>query len=174
MNVTIPQIITSAGLAILLCGLLGCGGGQPPNSKMEFSRLPPEQEQRLEKQRALVLSTARSRYGTAKFTQTKADIPVLQRLVDDRVFSRTQTFELQSLGVVFGDVLANELGLHWELVTDQYGTDPVLRYGTAQVQVAALTMISKRVEDGQPVDLMNMVEGVRSTLKEMKESGSYK
>jgi hypothetical protein len=154
--------------------LLGCGRVQSPKSKMEFSKLTLEQEQRLQRQRAFILSAARSRYGTAIFTRTKTDLPVLQHLVDDHAFNSAQTFELQSLGVVFGDVLARELGLHWELVTDDYGTDPVLRYGTAQVQVAALTMISKRVEDGKPVDLADLVEGVKGTLKELKESGSYK
>lgn len=173
MGVNRSQIITSAGLLVWLCAMLGCDTGQLSKSKMEFSRLPPEQEQQLDRQRTLVLSAARSHYGTTGFTQTKADLPVLQRLVDDGVFGRTQTFELHSLGVVFGDVLANELGLHWELVTDKYGTDPVLRYGTAQVQVAALTMISKRVEDGKPVDLEDLMEGVRTTLREMRESGSY-
>ena len=91
---------------------------------------------------------------------------MLQRLIDDRVFDKSQTFELQSLGVVFGDVLASELGLHWELVTDEYGT--------AQVQVSALTMISKRVEDGHEIDLVDLLQGVRSALKEMKESGDYR
>ena len=168
------QFISSVVSAISLCIMLGCGEAQSPKSKMEFSPLSREDEQRLDKQRALVISAARSRYGTTGLTRTKADLPVLQRLVDDHVFSRTQTFELQSLGVALGDVLATELQLHWELVTDQYGADPVLRAGTAQVQVAALTMISKRVEDGKAVDLEDLVEGVRDTLKEMKESGDYK
>jgi hypothetical protein len=154
--------------------LLGCGKAQSSNSKMEFSKLSPEQEQRLDKQRDLVLSTVRSRYGTVRLTRTKDDLAVLQRLVDDRVFTKEQTFELQSLGVAFGDVLASELGLHRELVTDDYGTDPVLRSGTAQVQVAALSMISKRVEDGKQVELHDLLDGVRDTLKEMKESWKYK
>jgi hypothetical protein len=56
------------------------------------------------------------------------DLPVLQRLIDDRAFSKTQTYELQSLGIAFGDVLASELRLQWVMVTDEYGTDPTLRF----------------------------------------------
>ena len=151
----------------------GCTKAESKKSKMQFHKLTRAEEEQLARQRMLVLTTARSRYGTAKFTRTKSDLAVLQRLVDDRAFDKTQTFELQSLGVVFGDILATELGLHWELVMDEYGSDPVLRYGTAQVQVAALTMISKRVEDGREIDLTDLVEGVRKTLKEMKDSGNY-
>jgi hypothetical protein len=160
-------------LASALCLFAGCTKAGSQKSEMKFHKLTRAEEEQLARQRMLVLTTARSRYGTTKFTRTKSDLAVLQRLIDDRAFDKTQTLELQSLGVVFGDVLATELGLHWELVTDDYGTDPVLRYGTAQVQVAALTMISKRVEDGKEIDLTGLVEGVRKTLKEMKESGDY-
>jgi len=172
------MILRAAFLTVLvastLCFVAACRKAESQESKMQFHKLNREHEERLVKQRALVLSSARSRYGTPEFTRTKSDLPVLQRLIDDRVFDKTQTFELQALGVVFGDILANELGLHWELVTDKYGTDPVLRYGSAPVQVAAVTMISKRVEDGKEIDLADLVEGVRNTLKEMKESGDYK
>src|SRR5262245_33375139 len=141
MSMTSSRFLALTVIAMALCAFLGCGRGGSSKASMEFSSLPLDQQGRLDRQRARILSAAQSRYGTARFTKTKADIPVLQRLIDDRVFSPTQTFELQSLGIVFGDVLANELGLHWELVTDEYGTDPVLRYGTAKVQVAAMTMI---------------------------------
>src|SRR5688500_16340430 len=84
----------------------GCNKAETRKSKMEFHKLSREQEERLAKQRTLVLSAVRSRYGTTEFTRTKSDLPVLQRLIDDRVFDKTQTFELQALGVVFGDILA--------------------------------------------------------------------
>jgi hypothetical protein len=44
------------------------------------------------------------------------------RLIDDTVFKKSQTYELQSLGIVFGDVLASELPLRWVMITDEYGT----------------------------------------------------
>ncbi len=158
-------------VASALCVVAGCSKIESRKAKMEFHKLSREQEAQLVEQRTLVLSAVRSRASTREFTRTTNDLPVLQRLIDDRAFDKTQTFELQALGVVFGDVLATELGLHWESVTDEYGTDPVLRLGTSQVQVAALTMISKRVEDDRQIDLVDLVERVRVTLKEMKESG---
>jgi len=156
----------------LLCA--GCDRHESRKARMEFHQLSRAEEDRLNKQRELVLSAARVRYGTKGFTRSKTDLPVIQRLIDDRVFAKTQTFELQALGVVFGDVLASELGLHWELVTDEYGTDPVLRLGTHQVQISALTMISKRAEDGKEVDVAALLDGVRDTLKQMKKSGDCK
>src|SRR6185436_14324306 len=79
----------------------------------KFENLPPAERARLDRQRALIAGLVKQRYGTRTLTKTKSDLPALQRLLDDHVFSRTQTYELQSLGVAFGDVLASELGLSW-------------------------------------------------------------
>ena len=75
-------------------------------------------------------------------------------MIDDNAFSKTQTYELQSLGVAFGDVFASELPVSWAMVTDEYGTDPPLRYKDKPVNVNALTMISKRVERDEVVNLV--------------------
>jgi hypothetical protein len=104
------------------------------------------------------------RYGGLSLTRAKADLPILQRLLDDHVFARTQTYELQSLGVAFGDVLASELGLRWMIVTDEYGTDPTLHLPKTTIQINALTMISKRVERGDAVDLSWLLAQTREAL----------
>jgi len=117
-----------------------------------FAELTEAEAARLDKQRGLVATTLRNRYG-AVLTRTKLDLPLIQRLLDDDVFAPSQTFELQSLGVAFGDVLATEAGLHWMMVTDDYGTDPTLVRGASSLQVNALTMISKRIERAEMVDV---------------------
>jgi len=89
--------------------------------------------------------SAKKRYGTAALSRTKRDLPILQRLINDKAFNKSQTYELQSLGVVFGDVLASEVPLRWVMVTDEFGTDPTLRLKETTLQVNTLTMISKRL-----------------------------
>src|SRR5262245_11186325 len=105
------RTLTSALLTMgLLNFLFGCS--QDALSP-KFTELSAEDSARLEQQRAVVATAARQRYGTPELTKTKADLLVLQRLLDDKVFAKTQTYELQSLGIAFGDVLASELPLHW-------------------------------------------------------------
>jgi Domain of unknown function (DUF3806) len=101
--------------------------------------------------------TAKERYGAPSLTKTKEDLVILQRLIDDQAFRKSQTYELQCLGVAFGDVLANEYPLRWMMVTDEYGTDPTLRYKDMPLQINALTMISKRAERGEPVSLLQLL-----------------
>jgi len=132
-----------------------------------FTELSAEDSARLEQQRAVVATAAKQRYGTPALTKTKADLSVLQRLLDDQAFAKTQTYELQSLGIAFGDVLASELPLHWMMVTDEYGTDPTLRFKDTTFQINALTMISKRVERGESVDVASLLVITRQQLAQL-------
>ena len=105
----------------------------------KFSELSHSDSERLDHQRALVAAAAKQKYGAAALTRSKRDLPILQRLIDDNVFSKSQTYELQSLGVVFGDVLASELSLRWVMITDEYGSDPTLRFKNTSININALT-----------------------------------
>lgn len=136
----------------------------------KFSALSREDSTRLEQQRAIVTAAAKQRYGTSTMTKTVGDLPVLQRLIDDKVFSKSQTYELQSLGVAFGDVLASELPLRWVMVTDEYGTDPTLRFESTNWQVNALTMISKRIERDEKVNLRELLRITHDQLSRLSES----
>jgi Domain of unknown function (DUF3806) len=150
-------------IVLLTVGIAGIrleGMMSKPNQKNEsqFSELSGEDMAQLDKQRALVAAAAKQKYGTPSLTKTKSDLVVLQRLVDDQVFNKTQTYELQCLGVAFGDVLASEFPLRWVMVTDEYGTDPTLRYKKMLLQINALTMISKRIERNEHVNLRQLLE----------------
>ena len=133
------------------------------NHEPAFTELSKADSARLEQQRAVVVGAVK-RYGAVSLTRTTADLSVLQKIIDDRVFKKSQTYELQCLGVAFGDVLASELPLRWVMVTDEYGTDPTLRFKQTTVQVNALTMISKRIERDEPVDLPLLLRQTREHL----------
>ena len=158
------------GLLVVLTGCSRQAQQQPTPTAASygFSELTPADRERLDQQRAVVADAAREHYGVSGLGGSRADLPVLQRLIDDQVFRPDQTYELQCLGVVFGDVLASELPLHWVIVTDEYGTDPTLRYKDSTVQLNALTMISKRVEAGEPVDLSNLLGTTRQQLSQLQ------
>ena len=154
-------------LALLLSFMTSCSKPQVASSLTpKFNELTASDRVRLDQQRATVAATAKQKYGTGDLTKTVADLPVLQRLIEDNAFNKTQTYELQSLGVAFGDVLASELPLSWAMVTDEYGTDPTLRYKARSVNINALTMISKRVERGEVVNLVQLLQITREQVRQ--------
>jgi hypothetical protein len=156
--------VTSTLLTIGFMGVLFGQSNRKASPEPKFSELSSEGGERLERQRAIIVSAAKRRYGTVHLTRTKSDLPTLQRLIDENVFNKSQTYELQSLGVAFGDVLASELPVRWVMVTDEFGTDPTLRFKETTIQINALTMISKRIERGEAVKVQWLLDQTREHL----------
>ena len=131
--------------------------------------LPPDHD-RISKHRAVVEEAVRTRDG-GSLPGGKGDLAVLQRLIDGKAFAPSQTYELQSLGIVLGQVLAAHPGLAWVTVKDQYGTDPALRYRDTSILIFPLTMISKRVEDGAEVDVEYLYEATLNHIRKLETAG---
>jgi hypothetical protein len=166
-----PGQIIALLLMILVIGSTPSPSNQKARQSMPtFSELSQQDRARLDQQRAIIAAAVKQRYGVRALTRSIADLVPLQRLIDDKAFAKTQTYELQSLGVAFGDVLASGLPLRWVMVTDEYGTDPTLRFKQTSLQVNALTMISKRVENGEAVNLDYLLSQTRENLDRWPKS----
>ena len=101
--------------------------------------------------------------------QSQADLATIQRLLDDDVVDRGK-YSLQCLGVALGRVMIRNIqGLDWWMVEDEFGRDSCLRYLDTTIQVNPLTMISKRVERGETVDVANLFEQTKTSLATMKD-----
>jgi Domain of unknown function (DUF3806) len=103
---------------------------------------------------------------------TNADLARLQRILDSGVIDRTATYSLQSLGIAFGKLFVNDNpGYDWWMVEDSYGRDPAIRYQRTALLAYPRTMISKRVEDGEPVDVQELYDGLRTRLSQLIDDG---
>jgi hypothetical protein len=160
------------GIALMLVAAAlatGCKRKPPAAAPpVVLTALAPEEVERLGKQRAVIEEVLTHRYRAAPLARSRADLPVLQRLLDDHVFARTQTYELQSLGVVFGDVLASELPLWWMRATDGGESWPALRYKDTTIQLNALTLVSKRIENGETVNLTDLFRVTGEALQKLE------
>ncbi|MDQ1077085.1 MULTISPECIES: DUF3806 domain-containing protein [Microbacterium] len=77
-----------------------------------------------------------------------------------------ETWKLQSLGTVFGDVLARVTGAEWVQVDDEFGSDAALRFGGPDDLAFPMTMISKRMEAGEDVDVLELFRSVATAIGE--------
>ena len=125
----------------------------------------------LNDQRALVQNTLRNKYGTFLMPQLRADLPALQRIVNDRVFSPEQEHEWSCVGVAFGDVIANELGLDWIVQCDVHGTEPALNLSGTSITLFPRPMIMKRVEKGEYPDLACLLGKLEESMLQLKQKG---
>lgn len=53
---------------------------------------------------------------------------------------------------------------HRFMITGEYGTDPTLRFKNTSININVVTMISKRVEAGEPVDVFSLFQQMREAL----------
>jgi len=79
-----------------------------------------------------------------------------------------ETLKLQCLGITLGDALVQRCGFEWVVLEDEYGRDPALRLPGTSVIVFPLTMISKRVERGEAVDIYPLVDGIILKVEEIR------
>jgi hypothetical protein len=122
----------------------------------EISELTPDDRSFLEGQRYWVAGHLADD-ADASFDEVAVKVQVLQAVLDNGWVSQGETAKLQALGVVFGDVLAELLSAPWVMVEDEYGRDPALLISDDPVLLFPMTMISKRIEDGETVDVTELL-----------------
>src|SRR6185295_7635541 len=134
----------------------------------QMSPLTHREVAELEQQREIVADFLREQCDTYSLPRLKSDLGSLQRLVDDGFFGPEQVYEWCCVGVVFGDVLATEFDLDWVICHDEFGVEPALRYGDTSVMVFPRTLIFKRVERGEAVDLFELMDGLAKAIEDAR------
>ena len=104
-------------------------------------------------QRASIDDVVRRNFGSGFNGNKEHDIALLQRSLDAKLVTPTQTLELQAMGIILGDLLAEDLGMHWVVYQDKLGRSKALRYRETQEYLFPVTMISRRreVDNREPV-----------------------
>jgi len=110
--------------------------GQMTNTDLQY----------LAHQRATLDDLATRNFGHPFNGDKDNDLTLLQNLLDRRLVRPDQTRELQAMGVIMGDLLAADLGLHWVIYEDRVGRSRALRHKQSDDYLFPMTMISRRQE----------------------------
>jgi hypothetical protein len=74
--------------------------------------------------------------------------------------------------MAFGKVFVNENpGYDWWMVQDEYGRDPAIRHQRTTLLAFPRSMLSKRVEDGESIDVSELYDQLRGRLVELVDDG---
>jgi hypothetical protein len=109
-----------------------------------------------------------------KYQLVQEKLRLLQGILDAGWINPTETAKLQSLGVALGDALAQELHMEWVMVEDDAGCDAALKMPGTTVILFPLTMISKRVESGDTVDVADLFAKVVERTRELAARPDYR
>ena len=144
-----------------------------PDQKV--TTLTEKDEQRLDAQRAVIEQFIDDDpVNLSKYQTAAGKLGTIRAILEAGVFSDDQTYELQCLGIVLGDAFVLDMGMEWVMVEDKYGRDPALRLPGTSILTFPLTMISKRIERGESVDVFDLYNGVAANMEKMKEAGALR
>lgn len=140
-------------------------------SEQKISNLTNQDSASLIQQRAVIEKHLSKDDLKTKYLTPAGKLGVLRALIDAKIFSKSQTYELQSMGVVLGDAFVQEMGFRWIIVEDEYGRDPAIKYKETSIILYPLTMISKRIEKGESVDVFEMFNTTAAKVDELIAQG---
>ncbi len=127
------------------------------NTDQRFRDLTDEDRQWLSEQRSKTEQLLAGHPDAQRKYQTSAGkLGTIRAVLEGGFFRADQTFELQGLGIILGDAIAAEMGLVWKMVEDQYGASPCLVMEGTPIVLYPQTMISKRVERGEAIDVFDL------------------
>ena len=106
-----------------------------------------------------------------KYERLDGKLRLLDTIISQKWIEPTETWKLQALGITLGDALVQKLGMEWVTVEDEYGRDPSVCFADTKLMAHPLTMISKRIEDGEEVDVYDLFEKICERLEDLKDKG---
>ena len=109
-----------------------------------------------------------------KYDALPEKLRLLETILANDLVHPSESLKLQCLGVAFGDALAQELGLKWVTVEDEYGRDPALALERTSIISFPLTAISKRMEAGEKVNVRELFESACATIRRLEREGRYR
>ncbi len=136
--------------------------------EQKVEKLSQEDCARIEAQRKWV----REHYSPkseGKYQTLEGKLALLDTILKNKWIEPNETVKLQCLGITFGDALAQKLDLKWVAVEDEYGRDPALVVEGTSIITFPLTSISKRIENGEHIDVFDLFENACSRINELRQ-----
>jgi len=159
------MIPLSRVLLVLLAWAWTAGLAAQALDELSVSDLSALDRQYMQYQRQQLNDLAARHYGR-QFTGDKdRDLALLQRLLDEGKVRGDQTEQLQAMGIILGDLLAADLGLHWVVYEDKAGRSRALRYRETDNYLFPATMISRRREVGSTTPVAEIYRKAQETIR---------
>jgi hypothetical protein len=137
----------------------------------KITALTEADQQRLRDQRAVVKNLIADESSRQNYQTAAGKLGVIRAILQSGTFKPDQTYKLQCLGVVLGDAFVQELNMEWVMVETNQGRDPAVRLPGTTIILFPLTMISKRMERGEKIDVFDLFNGIAANVEEIHRRG---
>lgn len=123
---------------------------------------------KLDKQQIFALQRLQMIAGVGEFTGTESDFEWMQAGLDSGELDHQ--VDLQCLGVPLGHIIINNIdGFAWWMLEDDLGITPCIRYRESNLLIFPLTLISKRIELGETVNIASLYQDLLSRVTPLRQ-----
>ncbi len=140
--------------------------------RQEYRALTARESDVLQAQRELVGDMLREHCGVYSLPVLRSDLAVLQQIVDDSVLSPQQQDAWAAVGIVFGDLLAAELGLEWCAFSSAHGIEPAIQSDDFALTLFPQRIVRRLVEEDEVIQFDSLMDHLASHLHELHERHS--
>jgi hypothetical protein len=155
-----PELLTLRDvsfLLLLLVVVLTAPSAMSSEFEVQIQSLTAIDRQYMGEQRKTVEGLA-NRLGRRVSGIATRDLDTLQEIIDRRWVDAEDVQTQQALGIVFGDLLAEELDFDWVIYRDKKGRSRALRYREEDIYVFPITLISRRLSAGAALSVESLFE----------------
>jgi hypothetical protein len=157
--------------AIMLC-LLFVAKPTYGEEKYKIEQLWPLHIKAMSNQKTKVDDLLKLHTGS-KLRGNLTDITNMQRLLDQYIVNKKDTEIMQAMGMALGDVMAQELDMHWVIYEDKHGRSKALQYQQAQHFLFPVTMLSRRAAGKAPIDIQTIYDKAAQKIEPYINSGPF-
>jgi hypothetical protein len=105
----------------------------------------------------------------ASLDGSRKDLALIQRILDSKTIEPEAEYTLRALGMAFGRVfIEHHSGYDWWMVEDEDGRDPAIRFENTWLLAFPETMILKRVEEGEAIDVRDLFEQLSREMRKLQ------
>jgi len=145
---------------------------QTPDFDVFIEPLTAIDRQFMDDQRQRVEQLA-NRLGRGLTADVDRDLDTLQRILDDSMVRADDSLTLQAMGLVFGDLLGQQLDMDWVVYRDRKGRSRALRYREMDIFLFPVTMISRRQQGGSDRRLKQLFEELIDDTRRQLPGGKW-
>ena len=128
----------------------------------------------MEAQRQSIDDLVRRHFGRQLNGQKDNDIALIQRLLDENIVTSKDVRQLQSMGLILGQILKSQRGLSWIIYIDKYGRSKALQLtGFEKEFIFPVTQISRKAEVGIRVNVAKVYQELEQAVIDIRNKPPF-
>ena len=100
-----------------------------------------------------------------QYNTISGKLNLLDVILKSNWIDKNEILKFQYLGITLGDVFVQDMNFIWIQIEDEFGIDPAILLPDTTIRLFPMTMISKRIENGESIDIYEFYKGLKEKIK---------